>query len=186
MIVIGIVGLKGAGKEVVAEYIAKKYGGIKHAHSEIYHQILAVLKIPDQRMNLIKLFELRKVFGENVLVNALNKRIREDNVKLEVITGIRFPNELENIKKYEHNFVLYISAPMDIRFERQRKRGQYAGDDIMSYTEFTRIDTEEPTEVLIRSLGEKADKEIVNEGSLEELYAKVDSIIEPIIQKHGD
>ncbi len=177
MKIIGLVGPKRSGKDTVAEYIQEKYGAKIHAHSEIYNQILKLLKIPNTRMNIIKLVGLRDVFGADVLINALNKKIREDNAELEVITGIRFQNEFDNIKAYPESLMIYVDAPVEQRYQRQLLNHQYQGDQSMSFDEFKDIEAKQPTEVHIAELGKKCEYILLNDNGREELYKQVDNIL---------
>jgi dephospho-CoA kinase len=181
MKVIGIIGSKGSGKDTLASYISKKYGAGHHAHSEILSDLLTIIRVPKTRMNKIKLVQLRKAFGENVLINALNKKLVQENRDTQVITGIRFDNELENIRQYDRNLVIYIDAPLEKRFEWQKERKQYAGDEDMSFEEFVRIGEKEETEIHIQRLGQLADHRIENDADLQTLYTKVDEIIKPFL-----
>lgn len=180
MFVIGVIGSKGAGKDTLAAHISKSFHTGHHSHSEIYHDILKILKLPESRVNLIKLVELRKTFGENILINALNKKLRKDNKEVQVLTGIRFQNELDNIRSYEKNLVIYIDAPIEQRFKWLKERGKY-NDDSSGYDEFLRLETEE-TEKHIQDLGEQADYIIQNTGDLAELFRKTDEILKPILK----
>lgn len=181
MLVIGIIGPKASGKETIANYIAGRYNGKSHSHSEILDDILSVLDIPNTRQNEIKLVALRKTFGPNVLTNALNKKIKAEDVSIQAITGIRFDSEYENIRSYPHNAVIYVDAPIEQRYQWQLKRGQKNNDAKMSFEEFQGIEQME-TEVNIVELGKKADFKIQNRGSTEQLYAQIDAIMKQILK----
>ena len=180
MFVIGIIGSKGAGKDTLADHISKSFHTGHHSHSEIYHDTLKILKLPESRVNLIKLVELRKTFGENILINALNKKLSRDNKEIQILTGIRFQNELDNVRSFEKNLVIYIDAPMEQRFEWLKERGKY-NDDSAGYDEFTRLETEE-TEKHIQELGKQADYTIENTGDLSALFKRADEILKPILK----
>ena len=181
--IIGIVGPKKVGKETVAKYLSIHHGFKTHSHSEVLREILGVLNQPLTRMNYIKLVSLRKTFGEDVLINALNKKIR---AALEthpvVVTGVRYRNEFDNIKSYPESAVIYIDAPVEKRYEWQKNSEPDKSDDaIMSYDEFQSIELKE-TETGIAELGVLADYKIENTGTKEDLYRRVDQIITEIKQ----
>jgi dephospho-CoA kinase len=180
MLVLGIVGPKGAGKDTSGTYIAKRYNGRLHSHSEILDDVLAVLHIPNTRDNEIKLVALRTTFGPDTLIKALNKKIKAEQTELVVVTGIRFDNELENIRSYPRNKVIYINALPEKRFEWIQKRGQKPDDADMTYQKFMEIETK-VTEVHTKELGEKADFKIENNGSEQELFKKIDEIMQKIL-----
>jgi len=174
--IIGLIGSKVAGKGTVAACIKCKYGAEVLNHSDILYQILSMLSLPSTRENAIKLVALRKTFGEDTLINALNKKISEAKSKLIVVTGIRFENELANIRKYSQNAIWYIDAPLELRYERQCARRERDDDSTMSYEEFLKLESK-ITETGIEELGRKADIIIDNSGSLEDLYKKCDEAV---------
>ncbi|MEK7652148.1 MAG: hypothetical protein AAB351_03040 [Patescibacteria group bacterium] len=177
MKIIGLVGPKRSGKDTAAEYIEKKYGAKRHAHSEIFVQFLNLLGVENSRENVIKMVELRKVFGEDVLINAINKKIQDDSAELEVITGIRFQNEFENIRKYPGSILIYIDAPIEKRYKWQLEDNQYSGDSTMSFEEFVKIEKTKETEVHIAELGKKCEYKLLNNGSKEQLFSEIDKIL---------
>ncbi len=182
MIVVGIVGPRGAGKDTLAEHLAKKYNGKEHAHSEILYQILHILHLPGIRENAINLVNLRKVFGDNVLINALNERIKRDNADLEFITGIRFENEFKNIRNYPNSTIIYIDAPVELRFQWHLKNRQKTADRNLSFMEFLELEQRE-TEIYVKQLGEHADFKIENIHNQEDLFAAGEKIMQQILNK---
>jgi len=185
MIVIGIIGPKGAGKEAIAAHIARAYNGKMHSHSEILDEILHILRLPITRDNEIRLVALRKNFGPTVLTDALNKKIQTDNAAIEAITGIRYDSELDNIRAYPQNAVIFVDAPIRQRYEWQKQRDHKKDDSSMSFDEFEELEKRE-TEVNVAALGLKADYKIENDGTLEHLYSQVDAIIKQIKGKYAE
>lgn len=180
MLVIGIVASKASGKETVARYIAAKYGGNHHSHSEILDDILDILGIAKSRDNEMKLVILRKTFGPNVLTKALNKKINQEAAPVQVVTGIRFQSELDNIRSYPQSKIIYLQAPVEKRYEWQIARAEKADDVGMSFGVFKELDQRE-TEKDICQLGETADYNISNDGDKEQLFARIDAIMKEII-----
>ena len=88
--IIGLVGEKLAGKDTAANYLVEKYQADHFRFTHILDAILEELNLPISRANEIDLgLSLRKVFGEHVLVNALQKRVKKSWAKLVVVNGIR-------------------------------------------------------------------------------------------------
>ena len=169
--------LKDQAKDTTAEILRKEIWGKRHAHSEIFVQFLNLLGVENTRDNVIKMVGLRKVF-EDILINAINKKIKEDNSELEVITGIRFKNEFENIRKYPGSILIYIDAPIEKRYKWQLEDNQYSGDSTMSFDEFVEIEMTKETEVHIAELGKKCEYKLLNNGSKEQLFRQIDKILE--------
>lgn len=179
MKVIGIIGPRIAGKETVAKYIAEKYNAAVHSHSEILDDILKLLELLLSRENEIRLVALRATFGDDVLINALNKRVRSEISGIVVITGIRFQNEFDNIRSYPQNEIISVDASLETRYIWQQNRGDKAGDIGMSFDDFTALD-HRVTEQNISKLMTTADYHIENDGTLEDLHAKIDEIMKNI------
>jgi dephospho-CoA kinase len=176
MKVIGIIGPRIAGKETVAKYIAEKYNAAFHSHSEILDDILKILELPRSRENEIRLLALRSTYGENTLINALNKRIHSEISEIVVVTGIRFQNEFDNIRSYPQNTIISVEASLESRYIWQQSRGDKAGDIGMSFADFTALDNR-ITEQNIAKLMTQADYHIENNGTVEDLYTKIETIM---------
>ena len=169
--------LKDQAKDTTAEYIEeKKYGANVMLILKFLFSFY-LLGVENTRDNVIKMVGLRKVF-EDILINAINKKIKEDNSELEVITGIRFKNEFENIRKYPGSILIYIDAPIEKRYKWQLEDNQYSGDSTMSFDEFVEIEMTKETEVHIAELGKKCEYKLLNNGSKEQLFRQIDKILE--------
>jgi dephospho-CoA kinase len=140
--------------------------------------ILEELNLPISRQNEIDLgLGLRKVFGDHILVNALEKRVRRAWTKIIVVNGIRM-DEMDVVKGWRAKTV-YVTAPIQTRFNRYSNRHEKADDAQMNMEQFA-LQEKGPTELAIPELGAKADFRIDNNGSLEELYKKVDDIFKKL------
>jgi dephospho-CoA kinase len=179
MKIIGITGPKIAGKETVARYIAERYNAAAHSHSEILYDILKVLELAGSRENAIRLVALRQTFGDDVLINALNKRITAEISEIVVVTGIRFQNELDNIRSYSQNTVISVNASLESRFLWQQRRFEKADDGSLNFDEFKALH-QRVTELHVSELMPQADYHIENDGTLEDLYEKIDAVMENI------
>jgi dephospho-CoA kinase len=176
--IIGLVGEKLAGKDTVANYLAEKHGAGHFRFTHILDAILEELYLPLSRQNEIDLgLGLRKIFGEHVLVDALGQRVKKSLSAFRVINGIRM-DEMEVVKTWGAK-IIYITAPIEIRFQRYQTRREKADDALLNFEKFQEQE-KGPTEQRIPELGTKADFKIENTGSLEELYGKVDEIIKKL------
>ncbi len=179
-LIIGLVGEKLAGKDEAAKYLVKKFGAFHIKFSHLLDGILDILDIPKTRRNEIDLgLGLREVFGPEVLFRALKKRVLESNAPAVVINGIRM-DEQETIIKELGAKMIYITAPVELRYERYRHRKEKIDDGKMSFEEFARQDKEELTEKGIPELGKQAKYRIDNTKTLEDLHAEINKIISKI------
>ena len=175
MKVIGLAGRIGSGKTVAAKYLSERYRGKQKRFSKILMDILDILYLPNTRKNLQKLgYSLRKELGNDVIVNAFKKNL-ETEKNLVIIDGIRYPNEVEMLRSFKENILIYIYASSNIRYKRCKKRGDKDRPD-MSYEEFVRADSAE-TEKYLDNIMEDADYVIDNSGSIDKFYETIDKIM---------
>ncbi len=175
--IIGIIGEKLAGKDVVAEYLQKRHSAFYVKYSQIIDEILNILDIPISRRNEIDLgHALRGQFKTNVFWAGMKKRILESTAHIKVIGSIRLPDEVNDAKTFGAK-ILYITAPIETRHDRLMNSRREKGEDgNQSFDDFVKQE-QEWTEIQIPQLGTEADFKIENSGSLEELYKKIDEVI---------
>ena len=174
--VIGLVGGIGAGKGVITDYLVEEYHASSYRFSDVLKSILEALVLEDTRENLQALgVALRNAFGDNVLVGAIRKSIEEDNCRIVVVDGVRYPAEAEMVKSFFGGILVYVDAPPEVRHKRCLLRGT-RGEHGISFEEFMENDCKK-TEKNIRELGANADFVLQNDGTIEELHEKVDGIV---------
>ncbi|MED4579056.1 dephospho-CoA kinase [Bacillus atrophaeus] len=125
---------------------------------------------------------MRKILGEDVWVNATMTKVNAylDRHKCDcggglapmlknrvLIEDCRQPNEYNRLRS-EGFTIVRITAPEALRIERARK----AGDD------FDLAALKHPTELAL--LNFEVDYEITNDGTINELYAKMDALMEDL------
>lgn len=183
--IIGLVGEKLAGKDTVANYLESKYGAFSIKFSQILDEILELLDFHKTRRNEIDLgLGLRNIFGSEVLYKVLVKRLKESHAEISVVNGLRMDEQEKAVRDLSAK-IIYVTAPLDLRFERYQKRHEKVDDATMSLEQFKEQE-KELTEIGIPDLGKKADFKIENTGSLEELYKKVDEIIKSLMKANGN
>lgn len=177
--IIGLVGEKLAGKDTVANYLKNKHGAFSIKFSQILDEILDLLHLEKSRRNEIDLgLGLRKIFGQEVLYRVLLERVRKSPTEISVINGLRMDEQEKAVKDLDAK-IIYVTAPIELRFERYKHRHEKVDDAQMNFVQFLQQE-KEPTEIRIPELGQKADFKIENTGSLEELHKKVDEVISKI------
>lgn len=190
--IIGVVGKIAAGKTTIAKFFEEK-GFCRVSCSDPLIDLLThnlseyswLPEIPEKseptRDKLIEYGRyLKETYGEDILIRlALDKKRNCENV---VIDGVRSKGEIEAIKK-RGGFIIYVEARAEIRYERLKKRN--AGKDrvIKSFEDFLKADEAEEKLYHTSKLKDLADFLIVNEGTLEELKAKVEEIIGSLMSK---
>jgi dephospho-CoA kinase len=175
-LVVGLVGRIGSGKTSVSEHLHLKYGASQYRFSQILVDILERLHLPPKREYLQTLGTvLREELDQNAIVYALEKDLEKDPADIIVIDGIRYENEVEMLRKFENNVMIFIDSPVKDRYKRCIMREKSK----MSFAEFLEIEMKE-TERYIDVIGRKAEYVIKNTGTLQELLEKVDKIMEEI------
>ncbi len=176
-IIIGLAGQRGSGKGTAANYLKIRYKAEVRAFSHVLGEILALLLRPGTRENLQDLAtNLRRPFGQGVLVGPLKKFIKQSRAKIIVIDGLRMLKEVEMLRSFKDNLLIYVAAPAEIRFKRLKKSGGKAGKEGVDFKEFLRLDKRE-TELFIKKIGKKADIIIDNTKTIDNLHKKIDQIV---------
>lgn len=179
-LILGIIGEKSSGKSVVFQYLRTKRGVFSARTSDVLYDILIRLSLdPTVRLNEANLAEaLRSTFGPGVLPRAVMADPRASKSRLIAIEGIRRVAELASLRKLKHFRLLYITAPVELRWHRAKvRRVNKRNDDRASLAEYRRIERTLVTEKEIPRMGRLADVRIDNVGSKRELFQKVDTVL---------
>lgn len=171
---IGLTGTNGAGKGEVATFLQKK-GYAYVSLSDIIREELRARGLEASRDNLIACGnELREKFGADILARRAAKKIKGPTV----IDSIRNSREIEYLRSLGDFILIAIDAPVEIRFERIKRRGR--NESVVTLEEFRKKEeleknTEENSQQLETCL-KLADLTIINDGPLEELWAKLEKL----------
>lgn len=161
------------GKDLAGDYLAKKFSGQKLGISSSLRILAGQRNIEESRENLIALGkEVAENYGDGYLAEILLQNADSDFL---VITWPRQLGQLEYLKKNAKCLFVALEADEKIRYERMRERGKI-GEDI-SFEKFCELEyLEESTVQKVSECMKLADIRIVNNGSFEELYQKLDSL----------
>lgn len=167
----------GSGKGTVAKYIAEKYKGNYYRFSTMLRDILDRLHLEQSRANLPKLsVALREAFGEDIFDKVMIGDIEKDENEIIVVDGMRRLKDVESLRNIAGFKLIYVDAELENCYRRIVKRNQYVGDSEETLEQFKKEHQDEP-ETQIRALKDISDFAVENNGTLDELYAKVDEII---------
>lgn len=177
--IIGLVGETGSGKDVFCDYLKKiKRNVFVFRFSQPLTEALKVffdeIKKEDQQWLGVT---LREKFGNNILGEAIKKKIKNIKKGIIVLNGIRSIEEAKMIKGLGGKIV-YITADSKTRWQRIQNRGEKK-DDRSAYQKFLKME-KAATEILIPKIGERANFEIQNNDSLENLYKKIRIVLSKI------
>ncbi len=185
MVIIGVTGLNASGKDTFAQYLCKK--GFYHVSlSDIIKEELKKRNLPITRQNLIDMGnELRKKYSPSILAElALEKARKEAFGQHIVISSIRNLKELEYFERYKNFILVAILADVKKRYLRYCKNPTKG---IMSFEEFVELEkkemSEKQEEQQLHLIIKKAKVKILNEGTIEDFYKKIDSFLKDFIPK---
>lgn len=168
--IIGISGKMRSGKDTVARYIIDNYDfehlkfsmGIKEVIDKYAYKDNKGVKRRREYQDIGQ--GIRGILGQNVWVNYTLSYLEED--KDTVFSDVRQINEFKALQDLGAT-IIYVETPPEV----QRKRLESLGEKGDRYLDH---ETEQIPHYL-------ADEKIINDGTLEDLYKKVDDFME----RHG-
>jgi len=175
---VGVAGPNAAGKGEVVRLLERR-SFYRASLSDVIRADLARDGKEPTRENMIERGRaLRERFGAAVLAERAQRALPSD--RNHVIDSIRHPAEVEALRAGGDFLLLWVEAPTRLRFERSRARGR-AGDA----EDFARFEALEARELAsgdaaaqqLLAVRELADIVVANDGSLEELQAKLEDAL---------
>jgi dephospho-CoA kinase len=174
--IIGISGTLGSGKDTVAQYLAKK--GWQHISlSDLIRAEAKKRGIGWDRDSLRNFANLLKTEqGGDALAKIAVKQKKKANF---VISSVRKPEEVEYLRSIPSFKLLYVDAPIKLRYKRIITRAR-VGDTKLSLQDLKK---QEQTEMSGKSsqvlsyCKDHADLTIDNSKSLKYLYKQMDKVL---------
>ncbi len=174
---LAFVGPPAVGKDAVANYIEQKFALTHISSGDLIRNYVTENKLGDlDRKNLQTVGnKLRAERGGDVLVKIATEKVK-DNL---IISGLRAIDEVDTFKK-NGGTIIAITAPLQRRYELGKIRGRI-GDNV-SFEDFKKIEDEERANTdrngqNVDQVLAMADLEIVNDGTLEDLFKKCDEVV---------
>jgi dephospho-CoA kinase len=172
---IGLTGTNGAGKGEAATFFVNN-GYAYLSLSDLIREELQKKGQEVTRNNLIKMGNrLREKSSPDILARMVVKKIKGKAV----IDSIRNSKEIEFLKKQEGFVLLSLDAPPELRFRRVQKRGRE--ESAANLQEFLAKEAQEMNQAetgqQLLTCMKMADFRIWNDGTLEELYEKLEKFL---------
>ena len=173
--IVGLTGPNAAGKGEVAAYLVSR-GFTYHSLSEVLREEFSRAGIEPTRAHLIaKGNELRTANGPGVLAARIALRLGDRDV----VDSIRNPAEVSELRSRPGFFLLGVSAPLEVRFQRAVSRGR-PGDG-PTLEEFraneARENSSDPARQQLAVTFDLADSTIANDGSIDRLRRRIDEAL---------
>jgi len=179
-IIIGIVGEIASGKGTAAEYLKDKYNAAIFKFSTSMRDIAGRLYLEPTRENIQKVSTvLRAGFGEDIFAKVMANDAARSDSEMIITDGIRRPSDIVELAKLPGFHLIAIAADEKTRYERVKLRNENRNDANKSWDDFKKDAIAEP-ERQIRDIAAKAEFTIENNGTVEDLYKKLDAIVAKI------
>jgi len=178
--ILGLAGLNGAGKGEVLRFLeARSFYPL--SLSDVIRDELRDAGLEETRERMIETGNsIRAAMGPGGLAIRLSDRLVAD--RNYVVDSIRHPAEVEVLRSRTAHFqLIWVGADEAVRLERMRERAR-RGDpttlDELRELEGRELGSDDPSAQQLLAVRELADFSIENDGSLDELQVKVQSILE--------
>ena len=179
MKIIGITGTIGAGKGVIVSYLQSR----GYEHFAVRDFILEEVRkrgLPEVRdSNVIVANDIRKSHSPSYIVECLYDRAVKSGHDA-VIESIRNPGEAVWLKSQPNFKLISVDAPVETRYKRILSRnGSFDNVTFEQFVEHNRreMSSVDPSAQNIEACMAMADIKLINDGTLDELYAKVDEAL---------
>jgi dephospho-CoA kinase len=156
-----------AGKDTVGEYLVANYGYMRFAFADemkrYAHEIFNVKPTPKPRALYQFFGEAMREYDPIVWIRMVENAISGCRMPA-VITDMRLPLEHHWARYYGYT-IIRVNAPLEIRLERARLAGDVFDESTLAHDTESHVD------------GFDVDYEIVNDGTLDELFLAVDAVM---------
>lgn len=174
---VGLTGPNASGKGEVAAWLERRHGYRCRSLSDVIREEARRRGQEPVRAVLIALgTELRETLGPAALAELILPQLEPPAL----VDSIRNPAEVEVLRRLPGFVLLAVEAPVQVRFERCVDRARPG--DPATLDEFRSREAQEntsnPAAQQLAATAALADAVVRNEGSLEELGAEVEGILE--------
>lgn len=183
-IILGFVGELGAGKTVICNYLKDKYSANSYRFSDPLRDVLNRVYLEQSRENMQNLSTiLRAQFGQDLLAKIMANDADKDKGEIVTVDGVRRFPDIEYLLKLDGFYLVYVTTDSKTRYERIVSRNQNPGESDISYEQFLESEKSE-ADISIKDVSKQANFTIENNGSIENLYNKIENILNEIKNKN--
>lgn len=181
-IIIGITGTLGAGKGTIVDYLVKNKEFIHFsAREDVINKEIEKKGFPITRDNMVLIAnDLRKNYGPSYVAEKLFK-MAQNSDKNCVLESLRTVGEIESLRKKGKFYLFAINAERKTRYDRVQERKNTQSDNV-SFEKFieqeeTEMKSDDPNKQNLSKCIRMADYVFENNGTIEDLYKKIDEVI---------
>ena len=184
MIIIGITGTLGAGKGTIVEMLTKDFGFLHFSVRGFLAEEISRRGLPLNRDNLVVTAnELRAKHSPSYITDELFKQAAQSGNN-SVIESIRTPGEIASLREKGRFYLFAVDANPRARYSRIYIRGSETDNiDFETFlsNEAREFDSSDPNKQNLKACIEQADFRFNNDGTIEELRAKVEEVLNEIL-----
>lgn len=178
--IIGLTGTNGSGKGTVAEYLVREKGFAHYSARDFIVEEIKKRNMPIDRNTMIIVGnELREAYGPAYILEQLYMQAvaRGGDAVLE---SVRTAGEVENLRQHDDFILIGIDAPQPTRYKRVV--GRKSATDTVTFAEFQETEnremqSENPGVQNIAAVLKMTDYVLINDGSPEELFGKIEEVL---------
>lgn len=181
-ILIGLTGHPSSGKDTVAAYLVERHGFVMITLSDMIRFYISEHGMGEATRDLLRTTAvmLREEHGADYLM----RMALEHEAPRLIISGVRTVGEAENLKQ-SGGVIVSCTAPLEVRYKRAIGRG--SSKDNISFEDFVRQEDVEKTSTNpeaqnLNGVIAMADYTINNDGSLNDLEEKIESLLKNLIK----
>lgn len=180
--VIGIIGPISSGKDFAGDYLSEKLDIPTYQISSPLKKICNQRGLPIERENLIKIDgELAGEYGDECLLRHIMDNSAEKRL---IITGMRQLGQIALLNSETNLFLLSIDASLAVRFNRSQLDGKPGEANDIELFRRREIDKNSaPNPQRLFDCMQKANYEIMNDGSIYFFQKKLDQVVDLINEK---
>lgn len=176
-IIIGLTGEICAGKGTIVKYLEKKYNANSYRFSTMLRDLLNRLYIPVSRENMQFISTaIRQFFNEDIMAKVIARDVKNNKNKIIIVDGVRRVSDIKYLRDIKGFKLIRVIAESKIRYKRLILRKENLGDENKTYKEFL-ADHKKEADSQVTAVMARADFEINNNDSFENLYKQIDQII---------
>jgi len=178
--IVGVTGTNGAGKGTVADYLVQK-GFTHYSSREIITEEIERRGMPVNRDTMTEVAnDMRRIHGATYPQAQLYEKVVADGAENAVLESVREVPGAELIKAHG-GFIIGVDADQKIRYERVIKRASatdHIDFDTFVAQEKREMENPDPAKQNIAAVMKIVDATVYNNGTLDELHAQVDRVLE--------
>lgn len=174
---IAIVGLPASGKSTAIDAV-KEFGTIVIMGDIVREEALRKAMDPTPQNIGALAKSIRDELGEDIVAQRCIEKIKKINDSLILIDGIRSEKEVDLFKKHYPLYVIAITCPNSVRFERIQNRGR--SDDPLDITQIKERDMRE-LRFGLGSVIENAEYSIPNASDVNTLVKRVRNLVKGLL-----